>query len=134
MGAAMAVVTLLAIDIHLPGGLVEGGESVETARTAAFTTLVLAQLCNALNARSESASAFTGLLANRWLWAAIAFGVVTQVLVVHVPLLQAAFGTAPLSLAQWLVCLGLASCVLWLDELRKLVVRARGRDGGLPLR
>ncbi len=134
MGAAMAVVTLLAIDIHLPGGLVEGGESVDTARTAAFTTLVLAQLCNALNARSESASAFTGLLANRWLWAAIAFGVVTQVLVVHVPLLQAAFGTAPLSLAQWLVCLGLASCVLWLDELRKLVVRARGRDGGLPLR
>ncbi|MFA4840926.1 MAG: cation-translocating P-type ATPase [Agrococcus sp.] len=134
MGAAMAVVTLLAIDIHLPGGLVEGGESIDTARTAAFTTLVLAQLCNALNARSETASAFTGLLANRWLWAAIAFGVVTQVLVVHVPLLQVAFGTAPLSLGQWLVSLGLASCVLWLDELRKLVLRARGRRGSSPQR
>ncbi|MEV7528336.1 cation-translocating P-type ATPase [Agrococcus sediminis] len=127
MGAAMAAVTLLALDIHLPGGLVDGDAGVETARTAAFTTLVLAQLCNALNARSETASALRGLLANRWLWAAIAFGVVTQVLVVHVPLLQAAFGTAPLSPGQWLLCLALASCVLWLDELRKLVVRARGR-------
>ncbi|WP_035253602.1 cation-translocating P-type ATPase [Agrococcus lahaulensis] len=132
IGAVMAVVTLLAVDLHLPGGLVEGSDDVATARTAAFTTLVLAQLFNALNSRSEHASAFHRLFTNRWLWAAIAFGVVTQVLVVHVPLLQAGFGTAPLSLEQWLTCLALASCVLWFDELRKLVIRSRGRRSKAP--
>ncbi|MCR8671723.1 cation-translocating P-type ATPase [Agrococcus sp. HG114] len=129
IGLVMAVATLLALDLHLPGGLVPGSEDVETARTAAFTTLVLAQLCNALNARSEEESAFRRMLTNRWLWAAIAFGAATQVLVVHAPLLQAAFGTAPLSLAQWLTCLALASSVLWFGELRKLALRARRRSG-----
>ncbi|MGM1030369.1 MAG: cation-translocating P-type ATPase [Actinomycetota bacterium] len=124
IGAVMAFVTLLAIDIFLPGGLVEGAEDVETARTAAFTTLVLAQLFNALNSRSERVSAFHRMFSNRWLWAALAFGVVTQVLVVHVPFLQAAFGTAPLAPEQWLVCVALASVVLWFDELRKVGIRA----------
>jgi magnesium-transporting ATPase (P-type) len=123
VGAVMAIVTLLAIDIFLPGGVVEGSEDVATARTAAFTTLVLAQLFNALASRSETASAFQRLFTNRWLWAALAFGVATQVLVVHVPILQTAFGTAPLSPQQWLICVGLASVVLWFDELRKLALR-----------
>ncbi|MFE8887143.1 cation-translocating P-type ATPase [Pseudarthrobacter enclensis] len=124
-GLVMAAVTLFAIDVHLPGGLVEGSERVEVARTAAFTTLVLAQLFNALNSRSETVSAFHRLFTNGWLWAAIAFGVVTQVLVVHVPLFQGAFGTAPLGLGQWLACIGLASCVMCFGELRKVVLRTR---------
>jgi magnesium-transporting ATPase (P-type) len=124
-GLVMAAVTLFAIDVHLPGGLVEGSERVEVARTAAFTTLVLAQLFNALNSRSETVSAFHRLFTNGWLWTAIAFGVVTQVLVVHLPLLQGAFGTAPLGLGQWLVCIGLASRVLCFGELRKMVLRTR---------
>ncbi|MGD6979379.1 MULTISPECIES: cation-translocating P-type ATPase [Citricoccus] len=124
-GLVMAVVTLFAIDLHLPGGLVEGAETVEVARTAAFTTLVFAQLFNALNSRSETVSAFHRLFTNGWLWAAIAFGAVTQVLVVHLPLLQGAFGTAALGWDQWLACLALASGVLWSGELRKVVLRAR---------
>ncbi|CAN7501684.1 cation-translocating P-type ATPase C-terminal domain-containing protein [Pseudomonas sp. LjRoot277] len=49
------------------------------ARTAGFTVLVLAQLFNALSARSESASAFIGLFANRWLWGAIALALVLRI-------------------------------------------------------
>jgi hypothetical protein len=41
-----------------------------------------------------------------------------------VPLLQSAFGTAPLAPEQWLVCVALASVVLWFDELRKVGIRA----------
>ncbi|SNC62277.1 plasma-membrane calcium-translocating P-type ATPase/potassium and/or sodium efflux P-type ATPase,TIGR01523 [Kytococcus aerolatus] len=126
IGLVMAVVTLLALDMELPGGLVEGHQSVENARTAAFTTLVLAQLFNALNSRSETVSAFHRLFTNRWLWLSLAFGLVSQVAVVHVPFLQAAFGTEALTLDQWLKCLALASCVLWFDELRKVVLRWRG--------
>ena len=43
--------------------------------------------------------------------------------VVHVPFLNNAFGTAPLSLDQWLVCAVMASGVLIYSELRKLVSR-----------
>ncbi|HEX2419816.1 MAG TPA: cation-translocating P-type ATPase C-terminal domain-containing protein, partial [Micromonosporaceae bacterium] len=46
-----------------------------------------------------------------------------QVAVVHLPVLNTAFGTVPLSWQQWLVCTALASTVLWAGELRKLVLR-----------
>ena len=61
----MAVVTLLALDLRLPGGLVGGSGDVVEARTMAFTTLVLAQLFNCFNARSDRTSAFRRLFTNR---------------------------------------------------------------------
>ncbi|HEX6968476.1 MAG TPA: cation-translocating P-type ATPase [Micromonosporaceae bacterium] len=121
VGLVMAAATLLTIDLYLPGGLVEGEQSLENARTAGFTVLVLAQLFNALNARSENTSALRQLFVNPWLWAAIALAVVLQVAVVYVPLLNAAFGTTPLSPSQWLICVAMASTVLWVSELRKLI-------------
>lgn len=130
IGLVMTVVTLLSIDIELPKGLIEGDQSAANARTAAFTTLVLAQLFNALNSRSEDVSEFHRLFTNRWLWAALTFGLVSQVAVVHVPFLQVACGTEVLTIAQWLMCLGLASCVLWFDGLRKLALRRRDRARG----
>jgi len=119
----MAVVTLLTIDLYLPGGLIEGSRSLENARTAGFTVLVLAQLFNALNARSEATSAFHRLFVNPWLWAAIALSLLLQLAVVYLPILNEAFGTTPLSVSQWLVCVAMASAVLWANELRKLVAR-----------
>ncbi|GAA2179539.1 cation-translocating P-type ATPase [Brooklawnia cerclae] len=125
IGLVMAGCALMAIDVLLPGGLVEGTESLAVARTAAFTTLVFAQLFNALNARSDATSAFHHLFANRWLWGSLALGAVLQVAVVHVPFLQVAFGTAALRPAHWAMALGLASVVLWVDEAIKLVGRLR---------
>ena len=125
IGLVMGVATLLTIDIFLPAGLVEGDDSLTVARTAGFTTLVLAQLFNVLNSRSETTSAFHRMFAGRWLWGAIGLGVALQVAVVQVPFLQVAFGTAGLDLAHWAVALGMASSVLWFDELRKLVWRSR---------
>jgi len=123
VGLVMAVVTLLALDLRLPGGLIGGSGDIEEARTMAFTTLVLAQLFNCFNARSDRTSAFHHLFTNRWLWGAIALSVVLQAAVVHLGFLNDAFGTAPLALEDWLVCLGLASLVLWADEAKKLLQR-----------
>jgi P-type Ca2+ transporter type 2C len=128
-GVVMAVVSLLALDLGLAGGFVGDSGGIDQARTMTFTTLVLAQLFNCFNARSERASAFHGLFTNRWLWAAIALSVVLQVAVVQLEFLNEAFGTAPLSLEEWLICTGLASIVLWTSELRKLVARP-WRPGG----
>jgi Ca2+-transporting ATPase len=129
LGLVMGASTLLTIDIFLPGGLVPGQDSLDVARTAGFTALVLAQLFNALNSRSELASAFHRLFVNPWLWGALALAAALQVLVVHVPVLQVAFGTAPLDLAHWAVAVGMASLVLWVEELHKLVRRTLARRG-----
>jgi magnesium-transporting ATPase (P-type) len=127
VGLVMAVAALLTLDVFLPGGLVEGRDSLEVARTGAFTTLVMAQLFNTLNARSEEVSAFRHLFVNPWLWGALGLGVVLQVAVVEVPFLQAGFGTASLDWRHWAVAVALSSAVLWVGELRKILRRALGR-------
>lgn len=123
VGLVMAVATLLTLDMYLPGGLIEGGRTLDNARTAGFTVLVFAQLFNCFNARSERASAFHGMFANHWLWGAIALSLLLQVAVVNVGFLNIAFGTVPLTLEQWLLCAAMGSLVLWTSELRKLVWR-----------
>jgi P-type Ca2+ transporter type 2C len=132
-GLAMALATLLTIDLFLPGGWIEGVGDLDRARTAGFTVLVLAQLFNCFNARSETTSAFRGALANRWLWLAIATSAALQVAVVHVPILNVAFATVPLTLGEWALCVAMASSVLAVDELRKAVLRGSAarssRDG-----
>lgn len=129
VGAVMAIATLTTLDLFLPGGVIEiAGVSVDdldTARTAAFTTLVFAQLFNTLNSRSETVSAFSHLFVNRWLWGSIALAIVLQIAVVEVPFLQAAFSTAPLDAMHWVVVVAMASLVLWIDEIRKAIARAR---------
>ena len=125
VGAIMAVGTLFVLDASLPGGFIEGTGSLRYAQTMAFTTLMLFQMFNVVNARSDRQSAFVHLFMNGWLWAAIAASVALQFLVVYTPPLQHAFGTVGLSAADWLRCLAAASSVLWLRELDKLVFRPR---------
>ena len=127
IGLVMALATLLTIDLYLPGGLIEGSQSLAQARTAGFTVLVLAQLFNCFNARSETTSAFRHLFTNRWLWAAVSLSLLLQVAVVSFGPLNVAFGTVPLPPEQWLVCVAMGSTVLWFAEIRKLVLRSWGK-------
>jgi len=128
VGAVMAAVTLLALDLRLPGGVIDGSGNIGEARTMAFTTLVLAQLFNCFNARSDRVSAFRHVFANGLLWGAIALSVTLQVAVVHVPVLNDAFDTTPLGAGDWLICTALASLVLWADEAKK-ALGYRGAGG-----
>jgi Ca2+-transporting ATPase len=47
--------------------------------------------------------------------------------VIYIPFLQQAFSTVPLTLGDWLRCIGVASSVLWLRELAKLIDSSRRR-------
>lgn len=116
IGLVAAVLTLLTLNMYLPAGLT-------LARTCAFNVLVFTSLFNCLAARSDTTSALVGLFANPWLWGAIALSAALQVAVVHVGFLNLAFGTTPLTLAQWGVCVGMASGVLVYSELRKVATR-----------
>jgi P-type Ca2+ transporter type 2C len=121
--SAAAAGTLLVLDGSLPGGLIDGSGTLEYGQTMAFTTLTMFQLYNVFNARSDERSAFTGLLANGWLWAAVGLSLMLHVAVVYVPFLQEAFSTVSLSIGDWLLCAAVASSVLWLREISKIVVR-----------
>ena len=127
VGAVMAAGTLIVLDASLPGGLIEGPGPMRYGQTMAFTTLMLFQLFNVFNARSDERSAFESLFTNHWLWAAVGLSLVLHGAVVYIPLLQEAFSTTNLSLGDWLYCAAVASSVLWLRELSKIVTRASER-------
>jgi len=121
VGVVMAAGTLFVLDASLPGGFVNGSGDLRYGQTMAFTTLMLFQIFNVVNARSDEQSAFVHLFTNRWLWTAMGVSVALQVAVVHVPGLQRAFGTVGLNGKDWLYCLMVASSVLWVREISKLV-------------
>ncbi|MGZ3642746.1 MAG: cation-translocating P-type ATPase [Ktedonobacteraceae bacterium] len=128
VGVIMAISTLLIMDWSLPAGLIPGSGTLHYAQTMTFTALVLAQLFNVFNARSDQTSAFRSLFTNKWVWLAILLSLLLQVAVLYLPFLQSAFSTVPLSLTDWLLCTAVASFVLWGRELTKLVARLLKKD------
>jgi len=124
-GAVMAAGTLFVLDASLAGGLIESTGSLRYAQTMAFNTVVFFSLFVVFNARSDKQSAFVGLFSNKWLWGAVLLSVLLQVMVIYVPFLQQAFSTVSLSPGDWLLCITVASSVLWLRELSKIFIRAR---------
>ncbi|MDW3213680.1 MAG: cation-translocating P-type ATPase [Ilumatobacteraceae bacterium] len=128
IGTSTAIVGLVALDLRLAGGWLGGSGDIETARTMAFTTVVLAQVVNAFCSRSDSVSFVVGLFTNRLLWLAAAVTVAAQVAVVHVPFLSSAFATEPLSWNEWAVCSLLAVAVLVPAEASKWLVRRGDAD------
>jgi Ca2+-transporting ATPase len=126
VGVVMAAGTLFVLDASLPGGFVEGSGDLRYAQTMTFTTLMLFQMFNVLNSRSDERSAFVHMFTNHWLWAALGVSVLLQVMVIYAPFLQRAFGTVSLSAQDWMFSVGIASTVLWLREISKLVARRKG--------
>jgi Ca2+-transporting ATPase len=123
----MAAAALLVLDAQLPGGLIDGSGDVRYARTLAFNTLVLSQLCYVFCVHSDEESALRALR-NRWLWLAAAGSLALQAAVIHVPSLQRGFGTVALDAGDWLVCVAVASTVVFAREAVK--ARWRRAEGG----
>ena len=120
IGLMMMAGTLAVLDAYYPGGLFTlfatgtGPNEADgtRARTMAFTTLMLFQLFNVFNCRSNWRSAFNGFFDNKWLIAAVALSLFTHVFVIYVPFLQAAFHTVALSAFDWLVATVVAATLL----------------------
>jgi len=104
------------------------GADIAVVRTETFTLLAMCQWFNLLNCQAAQRSALRlGLLRNPWLLGGLALSVALQAAVLYLPALQAMFHTAALPLATLGPLLALASVVLWAEELRKALARARRR-------
>ncbi len=119
-----------AFNVWSGGGWAFGQRNLPDAATYARGTTVvmvgimIGQLGNLLVARTSSESAFrSSPFKNKWLFVGILaeFGIMAAI--VYLPFLQPLFGTAPLLPVDWLFLSTLAPAVLFLEELRKWLVR-----------
>ncbi|MGY6502422.1 MAG: cation-translocating P-type ATPase [Acidimicrobiales bacterium] len=125
IAAAVMAAGTMAVLVMAPGDDPMAGVAT-VAGTMAFNTFVLFQFFNIMNVRSDRMSVFsTSTFSNRWLWGALAGVLALQVGATHLGWLQGLFDTTSLTLGQWAVCVAVASTVLWVEELRKLVGRHR---------
>ena len=128
-GIAAAALVIGTGTLLMLGGPMQGGGQIGYARTLAFNTLVLYELCDVFCVRSDEQSTFRGLFRNGWLWLSVALGLALQSAVIYVPGLQQAFGTVSLSADDWLLCTATASTIVLAREAGKAWWRAMDRRG-----
>ncbi len=104
-GAVIALLTLGVFKLVL-----EGGQSLELARTVAFNTLVFLQLFYVFSCRSEHAPIWeVGWFSNPHLVAAVLISAGLQAAVTYVPFLRPVFHTVPLQPEHWALITGAAA-------------------------
>jgi len=101
------------------------GASETHAQTLTFTAFVIFQMFSVFNCISPTRSAFRSYVGkNPFLVMAVAASILLQLMVVYVPFLNGPFHTVPLGLYDWGLILGCGALVLFIEEVRKALVRA----------
>jgi len=109
----------------------EMSDNIVTPRdtTMTFTCFVFFDMFNALSCRSMKKSVMEiGLFSNRMFLYAVGGSLIGQMLVVYCPPLQSIFQTEALTFIDIITLLAIASTVLLLDEIRKLIYRLKHRQ------
>ena len=101
------------------------GTGLESARTMAVNAIVVAEMFYLLNSRHVLASVLNreGLTGNRVALWAIAACVPLQLAFTHWPVMQGIFGSADLSIVEWLKVLAAGLLVFCVAEVEKFVIR-----------
>ncbi|NEO94921.1 MAG: magnesium-transporting ATPase, partial [Moorea sp. SIO3G5] len=93
-------------------------------KTMVFTTLCIAQMGHALAVRSNKRITLElNPFSNPYLLLAVTVTTLLQLLLVYVPFLQDFFGTEPLTMMEFAVCLGFSTSLFVWVELEKLFIR-----------
>jgi P-type Ca2+ transporter type 2C len=112
-----------------PRGLTDPEQILIEAQTMVFITLVLAEMVNAFNCRSDYLSLFrVGVFRNRFLIIAVLLSLGMMVAVIEWDPLALLFHTTPLRWQDWLLAAGLGLSLLPVVELTKWVIGRRGRS------
>ena len=115
VGIIMCVGTLALFKLYDPVN------NLVYAQTMAFSTIMMFQMFNVLNCRSEKNSLFKiGIFSNKYLIGAIVISILLQVIVIYTPL-AIFFKTVPLSLVDWIYIILMSSTVLIFGETIKLI-------------
>ena len=97
------------------------------ATTTAFASIIIFQMINAFNAKTQVTSIFSReFFQNKFLIVAVAFSTITVVSLSHLPIYSKILHTTPLSLIEWSWILGVALSILVVEETRKFIARRTG--------
>ncbi|MBD3328549.1 HAD-IC family P-type ATPase [Candidatus Peregrinibacteria bacterium] len=92
----------------------------------AFVSLIVIQMIQAFNARSNSHSIFKlGFFSNWYLIGAILSSLVMAVAMVEIPFFQKYLHTTSLSLIDWAIITASAIIILFVEEIRKVFIRRK---------
>jgi len=109
-----------------PNRLSDPGQVLTQAQTMVFVTLILAELVNAFNCRSDIHSLFTvGIFPNRFLLVGVLLSLGIMVAVINWPPLAEIFRVKPLPLVDWLLAAGLGLTLVPVVEVTKWLLRRR---------
>jgi Ca2+-transporting ATPase len=126
-GLAMGAVTIGV------GWIVDDNHGKVLARTMALTTFALANLFFSFECRDERRSVFSlDIFEDRRFLMMSGLSLVAIVFGTELGLFQRFLDTEPLTIRQWLVCIGLALVVIVVAEGRKWWLRRREADEGVP--
>jgi magnesium-transporting ATPase (P-type) len=111
------------------------GAPFPQVQTEVFTLVAVCQWFNVVNCRSEMNSALNfSLLKNYWLLGGLVLGVLLQFMVIYYTPLGRIFHTVPIAGESLLLITGIASGLLWAEEIRKWFARrAAARVAGCEL-
>jgi magnesium-transporting ATPase (P-type) len=108
--------------------LLRQGTPLVEARSVVMTQMVMFQFFHVFNSRSLRRSVFqVPLRANPFLAISITVAILAQLAVLHLPFMQAVFGTTPLSPDQWALVAGVGSLIVVAAELDKAWLRRKDR-------
>ena len=110
-------------------GIMEWAQSAfgeETARSMGLVTFALSGIFLALECNDDTGSVFSmSTFSNGKLIQMSLFALVATILVTELGLSQRIFDTVSLDASQWVTCLVVASAIVWVMEVEKIVRRRR---------
>jgi len=125
MALPMSIGAFFVFQKYLPAGvLTQAGLDFNSvkAMTMSLTVLAIFQWLNVWNCRSEDKSVFRmNIFSNKWLVGATFIVVSLQFLAVYNPIMQKILHTVSLDISDWLFALSVASSIIVIEEIRKLI-------------
>ena len=94
------------------------------ATTITFASIMMFQMVNAFNAKTETESVFkAGIFKNIFLLIAVASSILMTIAIAYFPFFNQVLHTAPLTLNDWEWIIGFSLSLLVIEEIRKFIVR-----------
>ncbi|HWQ37226.1 MAG TPA: cation-transporting P-type ATPase [Burkholderiales bacterium] len=111
------------------------GSSVELARTAAVTALVVGEAFYLFNSRHLTASvvSWEGLTGNRYVLVSLAVFAALQAAFIYAPPMQTLFRTESLAFDHWIRIFGFGAALFAIVEAEKWLLRTRARAPAGPV-
>ncbi len=104
-----------------PSGLMHGSPWHMKATAVTYVTIVLCQLGNILQRRSQDGLFTRYQLHNKELWLALALSLVCVLGIIYVPWVAPYFNAGPLSVIDWLYAIGAAAIFLSVREVQRII-------------